>query len=125
MAEGTGGVGAADRHSGGRSRGRGRRMGSPHGHFGMAQVGELDGGGVGFPFFGQQAVADALSVGTGRPMLGLRYLTICHSLRIALLHLPVLHGHLHISTQNSKPTTYLPLSLMWHTMCVCQRGSEP
>ena len=62
----------------------------------MVQVGDLDGGGVGFPFFGQQAAVDALSVGTGRPVLGLGYLTICHPLRIALLHLLVLQGHLHI-----------------------------
>ena len=94
--EGTGGTGAADRHSSGRSRGRRRCTGRPLDNFGMVQVGDLDGGGVGFPFFGQQAAVDALSVGTGRPVLGLGYLTICHPLRIALLHLLVLQGHLHI-----------------------------
>ena len=71
-------------------------MGGPHDDFGTAKVGDLYGSGVDFPFCGQQAAEDALSVGTGWLALGLGYLTIFHPLRMALLRLPVLHKHLHI-----------------------------
>ena len=50
--EGTGGTGAADKHSGVRSRGRRRCTGGLHDNFGTTQVRDLDRGGVGFPFFG-------------------------------------------------------------------------
>jgi hypothetical protein len=51
--QGNGGTGAADRRSGGKSRGRHRRTGGPHDDFGMAQLGYLARGGIGFPFFRQ------------------------------------------------------------------------
>ena len=94
----------------------------------MAQFGDLDRGSVGFPFFEQQAAADALSVGTRWPALGLGYLTICHPLRMALLRLLVLHGNLHICHKNSK-TYYIFVTFANVARHVCmpawQRALEP
>ena len=65
-----GGVGAAFRHSGGRSRGSRRRISRPHEDFCTALVRDRDESGRGFPLFGQQAATDTLSVETGWPALG-------------------------------------------------------
>lgn len=65
-----GGMGAAFRHSSGRSRGSRRRTGRLHEDFFTALVGDQDESGGGFPLVGQQAATDAQSVKTGWSALG-------------------------------------------------------